>query len=107
MVPLDGLEPPTRGLGNRCSVHLSYRGPNVTSRAEASTTRHYDTSSISPRCRPARLTCLRKRGRSRPGAERCRGACSVGEGEDWVVWDGQITPRECRCRSVPLVLESR
>ena len=27
VVPLDGLEPPTRGLGNRCSVHLSYRGP--------------------------------------------------------------------------------
>src|SRR5579872_198542 len=26
LVPLDGLEPPTRGLGNRCSVHLSYRG---------------------------------------------------------------------------------
>jgi hypothetical protein len=26
MVPLDGLEPPARGLGNRCSIHLSYRG---------------------------------------------------------------------------------
>jgi hypothetical protein len=26
VVPLDGLEPPARGLGNRCSIHLSYRG---------------------------------------------------------------------------------
>jgi hypothetical protein len=25
LVRLEGLEPPTRGLGNRCSVHLSYR----------------------------------------------------------------------------------
>jgi hypothetical protein len=25
-VPLRGLEPPTNGLGNRCSIHLSYRG---------------------------------------------------------------------------------
>ena len=26
MVPLGRLERPTRGLGNRCSIHLSYRG---------------------------------------------------------------------------------
>lgn len=24
-VALDGVEPPTHGLGNRCSIHLSYR----------------------------------------------------------------------------------
>ena len=26
VVPLVGLEPTTSGLGNRCSIHLSYRG---------------------------------------------------------------------------------
>ena len=26
VVPLGRLERPTRGLGNRCSIHLSYRG---------------------------------------------------------------------------------
>ena len=26
MVPLGRLELPARGLGNRCSIHLSYRG---------------------------------------------------------------------------------
>jgi hypothetical protein len=26
LVPLGRLERPTRGLGNRCSIHLSYRG---------------------------------------------------------------------------------
>ncbi len=26
MVPLDGVEPPTQGLGNLCSSFLSYRG---------------------------------------------------------------------------------
>ena len=26
MVPLARLERATRGLGNRCSIHLSYRG---------------------------------------------------------------------------------
>ncbi len=26
MVPLGRLERPTRGLGNRCSIRLSYRG---------------------------------------------------------------------------------
>ena len=25
MVGLEGVEPPTHGLGNRCSIHLSYR----------------------------------------------------------------------------------
>jgi hypothetical protein len=25
MVGLEGVEPPTNGLGNRCSIHLSYR----------------------------------------------------------------------------------
>ena len=25
MEALGGLEPPTNGLGNRCSIHLSYR----------------------------------------------------------------------------------
>ena len=26
MVPSEGLEPPTPGLGNRCSIQLSYEG---------------------------------------------------------------------------------
>ena len=28
MVPLDGVEPPAQGLGNLCSIQLSYRGIN-------------------------------------------------------------------------------
>ncbi len=34
MVPLGRLERPTNGLGNRCSIHLSYRGiPTVRARS--------------------------------------------------------------------------
>lgn len=29
MVPLGGLEPPAQGLGNLCSIHLSYRGTKL------------------------------------------------------------------------------
>ena len=29
MVGLEGVEPPTNGLGNRCSIHLSYRPHSI------------------------------------------------------------------------------
>ena len=34
MVRLEGLEPPTRGLGNRCSILLSYRRMIILARPE-------------------------------------------------------------------------
>ena len=30
-VPLDGVEPPAQGLGNLCSIQLSYRGDHFIS----------------------------------------------------------------------------
>ena len=49
MVTLRGLEPPTKSLGNSCSIHLSYRVtilPFTSSRGEAPTAARIDEVSV-------------------------------------------------------------
>src|SRR5579875_3148447 len=49
VAPPAGLEPATRGLGHRCSIHLSYEGNNDTGRVHLSIPR-----------RSVRLRCCRR-----------------------------------------------
>ena len=79
-MPPRGIEPPANGLGNRCSIHLSYGGqvvPEKLNRSTASAKRRSARGGISGRKTGVSPTtsppCSRLRPRARSNAVRSRG----------------------------------